>query len=196
LSRLFAARWKIYWLWFAITLLIYFAMIFWSLPKIGAMAGGEQAFDLRPTGYSFDEARSFMSALGPEGTDFYLHRQQLLDTIYPGMLGVTLVGALIGLDRGGWGWVLSVFAIAGSVFDYLENMAVRTMLLAGGDALTDKMVEDASGWTFLKSACTTIAMSGLLALVLIALWRYMLNKTSVKNLSESTEKKTEDVSQK
>ncbi|MGB7336213.1 MAG: hypothetical protein WBD01_10535 [Salaquimonas sp.] len=196
MTKTLATHWKIYWVWVAITLLIYLAMILWSLPKISEMAGGALAFDLRPAGYSFDEARSFLTSLGPEGADFYLHTQQLLDTAYPGMLGVTLVGALIGLDRGGWGWVLSVFAISGSIFDYFENIAVRSMLITGSGNVTNKMVEEASSWTFLKSVCDSIAMIGLLFLVLIALYRYFSSNKAREDISETIAKKDEEPQEK
>lgn len=161
-----------------LTVLVYLVMVLWSLPKISEMAGGATAFDLRPFGYSFEEARSFLIALGSSGADFYLNKQQLLDSFYPAMLGVVLVGALIGLDRRGWGWVLSVFAIASCLFDYLENAAVHVMLLAGGEKLTPEMVEEASGWTLLKSINATIAMTGLLVLILISLYQYFFGKKS------------------
>jgi hypothetical protein len=154
-------------------------MIFWSLPKLSQFAGGDLAFDLRPAGYSFEEAKIFIGALGPDGIDFYIEVQQRLDSVYPALLAIVLVGGLLGLDFKGWGWIFSVFAIAGSVFDYMENAAVRVMLQIGPDGLTYEMAEQASGWTLLKSISATIAMGGLLILVLIALYRYFFMRTSV-----------------
>jgi hypothetical protein len=179
LTKLLSARWKIYWLLFVITTLIYLVMIFWSLPKLSEFAGGDLAFDLRPAGYSIEEAKTFIGALGSNGIDFYIEVQQRLDSLYPALLAIVLVGGLLGLDFKGWGWVFSVFAIAGSVFDYLENAAVRVMLQMGPDGLTAEMAEQASGWTLLKSISATIAMGGLLILVLIALYRYFFMRKSV-----------------
>lgn len=179
MSKKLVVRWKIYWLLFAITTLIYLVMIFWSLPKLSEFSGGDLAFDLRPGGYSFEEAKTFIGALGSNGIDFYIEVQQRLDTVYPALLAIVLVGALLGLNFKGWGWVFSVFAIAGSVFDYLENAAVRVMLQVGPDGLTAEMAEQASGWTLLKSISTTIAMGGLLILVLIALFRYFFLRKPV-----------------
>lgn len=176
MGKVISKRWKIYWLIFAVTLIVYLTMVLWSLPKISEMADGAAPFDLQLTGYSFETAKTFISEIGSEGRDFYLNTQQLLDTVYPALLGLTLLGALIGLDRGGWGWVLSIFAIAGCVFDYLENAAVRVMLQSGPQSLTQAMVENASGWTVLKSFCHSIAMTGLLILALLFLYKTLTTR--------------------
>jgi hypothetical protein len=185
LRRLINARWKLFWLIFAFTLLVYLAMILWTLPTISAMAEGAPAFDLRPGGYSFEEAKSFLVALGSEGRDFYLNFQLSLDTAYPALVAITVVSALIGLDRGGWGWVFCVFSIAGTIFDYLENIAVRGMLQAGPLTLTPEMVEQASGWTLLKSISHTIAFTGLLILGMMALYGWTKTKFSADRHSKA-----------
>ncbi len=182
-------RWKLYWVLFALMMTIYLVMILWSLPKISAIAGGLAPFDMRPSGYSFEDARAIFSAISAEGREFYLNIQQSLDTIYPALVGIVLVGGLIGLDRGGWGWVLSLFAIAGSLFDYIENASVRLMLLTDLESITEEMVADASSWTILKSLCHTIAMGGLLIFLLISLYRWFFKQRvkDVKPIAENEE---------
>ncbi len=83
----------IFWIMFAVMLGVYLVMVLWSLPLLMADAGGLPAFDLRPAGYSHDEAQAFLAALSPEGRAFYLDVQQWLDTAYPALLGVVLVMA-------------------------------------------------------------------------------------------------------
>lgn len=158
-----------FWVLFTMTVAIYLAMVAWSLPLIAAAAGGLTPFDMRPTGYGFDAAHAFLTALSPDGIAFYLEVQHTLDLLYPALLAATLFFAIAGLARdriGGWRWVLAASVIPGSIFDWLENASVATMLNAGSDGLTSGMVETANRWTALKSLFTTIAMA-VLAVLLI-----------------------------
>jgi hypothetical protein len=151
------------------TLAVYATMLVWSLPVVSRAAEGLAPFDMRPGGYSFAEAQAFLSALTPDGAGFYRDVQQTLDTFYPALLAATLFFAIAGLAPagiGGWRWLLALFAIPGSAFDYLENAAVARMLAAGPDGLTPELVESASRWTLLKSWFTTIAFALLAVLVI------------------------------
>jgi hypothetical protein len=165
--------WRLYWLLVAATLFVFAVMQVWTLPRL--QVAGMPPFDLRYLGYSLDEARSYLAALGEEGRTFYLNAQLVLDRLYPALYGPALAIALVALDvragGRGWGWVLAVFAIAGMGFDWLENAAVATILLAGPDGVTAAMVADASSWTLLKSASLAIAFAGLAVLALSALPR-------------------------
>ena len=71
-----------FWLLFAATLSVYIVIVGWAIPMIAAEADGLTPFDMRPYGYSFDEARAFLSALTPRGVEIYLGPQQRLDTFY------------------------------------------------------------------------------------------------------------------
>lgn len=167
----------IFWMMFAVMLGVYLVMVLWSLPLLMADAGGLPVFDLRPMGYSFDEAQAFLAALSPEGRVFYLDVQQWLDTAYPALLGVTLVMAFRFLFRGALRWVAIAFALAGTVFDYLENAAVAGMLRAGSEGITPDMVATASRWTLLKSGAVTLAMLMLIAGLAMLVWRKVGRKT-------------------
>ena len=161
-----STRWKLYWLLVAAMAVLYLVMVAWSLPYL-KMLGGDPAFDLRPGGYTFSEAQSFIAALGNEGRAFYLNVQHRLDLVYPALLGAVLVIALVKLAPPRIGWLLGAIAVAGSVFDYLENHAVSVMLRAGPDGLTAEMVTSASRWTVLKSAFSALAMTALAALLVL-----------------------------
>ena len=132
----------------------------------------ERSCSLRPAalGYSFDEARAFLVALRPEGAVFYRNVQQRLDLVYLVLLAATLffsIAALLPRRFGGWRWLIAVIGILGSVFDYLENVAVMAMLEAGPGGLTPALVATANRWTVLKSDILTGVT--VLLLVLIAL---------------------------
>jgi hypothetical protein len=51
-------------------------------------------FDIRPLGYSYEEARSFLAATGEQGRAYYLSRQLILDTVYPPFYAVSRALAL------------------------------------------------------------------------------------------------------
>jgi hypothetical protein len=165
------ARRIAFWILFAVTMAVYGVMVLWSIPRISAAADGLTPFDMRLTGYTFAEAQKFLTALPPEGAAFYLNVQERLDIAYPALLAATLffaIAALLPRRLGIWRWLIALIAIPGSVFDYLENAAVSTMLVAGHDGLTSQLVETANRWTVLKSVFSTVAM--VILLMLIVVW--------------------------
>ena len=155
-----------FWLFLAAMAAIYAVMLLWTLPTITAEADGLTPFDLRPLGYSIDEARAFLAALSDEGRALYLDTQLRLDTVYPVLLMVTLVLATSLLTSPGWlRWLLVAPAVLGMVFDLLENHVTRQMLRAGAGGLTEQLVEQGSRWSILKSGFTTISMTAVLVLL-------------------------------
>jgi hypothetical protein len=155
----------------AVMFAVYLAMLLWSLPHLRATAGGLAPFDLRPAGYSLAEAQALLAALGAEGRNYYLTVQQSLDSAYPALLAVVLVLAFRALAPGWPGLGLSVLAVLGSGFDYLENARVAVLLRAGPEAVTAEMVAAANRATVLKSAAVTLAMVALLVLLANRGWR-------------------------
>lgn len=159
--------WRIYWVLVAATATNYLVMVLWSLPLVSEMAGGGVPFDMRPGGYSFDDALVFLTSITDAGRDFYLNTQQLLDFFYPTLFAIAVAIPLAYLVPRYWGWALAALAIAAGVFDHLENSAVAVMLRVKPEALTDAMVSAASNWTLAKSISTTIAAVALLAVLCV-----------------------------
>lgn len=155
---------------------VYFTMVLWSLPKIAASAGGLLPFDLRPGGYTLDDARAFLAALDVETVRFYLTVQHLLDGIYPPLLALVLGVALWRLLARAPGW-LRIAALAppilGMIFDWLENVRVAGLLRAGALGITEQTVAAASHATILKSVFTSLAMLAICAALLLRGWRWM-----------------------
>ncbi len=151
----------------------YLVMVLWSIPKISAAAGGLAVFDLRPGGYTFEEARAFLAALSAEGAQFYANVQHRLDAAYPALLAVTLAWSILRLAPARWGiWrhLLAATAIPGMIFDYLENRDVAHMLALGPDGITPGLVETASFHSQAKAATSAVAMT--ILLVLLILWAF------------------------
>ena len=55
---------RAFWVVFAAMVLVYCAMVLWSLPIIMKDANGLMPFDLRPGGYTTEDARAFLAASG------------------------------------------------------------------------------------------------------------------------------------
>ena len=159
--------WKIYWVVVAAAVTNYLIMILWSLPFVSETANGGLPFDMRPGGYSFDDALVFLSTIDDTGRDFYLGTQQLLDLFYPTLFAITVSVPLVRFVPQYWGQILATIAIAAGVFDYLENRAVAVLLTAKPDSVTEAMVATASNWTLAKSISTTIASVALLIVLFI-----------------------------
>lgn len=156
-----------------VTIGIYLTMVIWVLPEISAAANGQIPFDMRPTGYTFEEAISFLESLSDDGRILYLGVQHTLDAFFPGLLAILLVGAFIKLVSTKWAALFGLFAIVGSICDYLENFGVKKMLTAYSSSpvlVTPEMVSTLSNWTMLKSLATTIAYIALL--ILLVKWAF------------------------
>ena len=161
---------------FGVTLLIYVVMVTWSLPRIAADAGGLRAFDLRPMGYTFAEAKEFLASLSPEGTQFYLNTQHRLDILYPGLMALTLALGLWHLLRGAPAFVrlaLLVPPVLSAVFDFLENAHVSALLSAGASGVTADMVAASSRATVLKSVLGAVAVASLLTVAAVRQARHL-----------------------
>lgn len=170
----------IFWPVFIVTMGIYIAMLTWSLPLISDAAGGLAPFDMRPSGYTYEEAKVFLSALSEDANSFYRHTQiAKLDTAYPGLLALTLFMAIGLLAQNWlkiWGWVLALIAIPGAIFDYMENINIKLMLFLGPDNINAEIVANASARSTAKAMFTTAAMSVLLILLIIWIIRSLRRK--------------------
>ena len=161
----------VYWIVFAVTLAVYGTMLAWSLPTVAASAEGLTPFDMRPGGYSFAEAEAFLTALSAEGVSFYRDVQLRLDIAYPPLLAVTVGWAIWWLLPAHWGlWrALAVLpAVAGMVFDWMENSAIHGLLQAGTTRLTEQMVSAASFYSQAKAVASTASFT--LLILTLAWW--------------------------
>ncbi len=162
---------KLFWISASAAIALYLVMVTWSLPHLGALAGGVPVFDMRPTGYTPHEAAAILDALGEEGRDFYRAVQLRLDTVYPALLALMLSAAFLRLFPRPVAMALSLVAVAAAGFDYLENAAVAEMIAAWPDGFGDALAARASRWSVLKASTTTLALVAFLIGLLAAGWR-------------------------
>lgn len=138
------------------------AMNLVTAPQIEALADGQRILDMRFTGYSFEDARSFVAAIGDEGAALYLGPQFWLDMLFPALLGAVLIICYLRLFSGLIGLIMSGGAFIYIVIDYLENFAIARILHAGANAMTHDMASTADQWTTTKWG---LALIGLVALI-------------------------------
>jgi hypothetical protein len=158
---------------------LYAVMIVWSLPFVQMQAGGLVPFDLRPGGYTAEEARVFVERLSADGKSFYLNVQHRLDFFYPILLAVTLGTGMVLLAPPRWHarrWYFLALAAPGMFFDLAENHYVATMLRAPNGTFDLPAAESASAATLAKSVTTTVAMIAFLALLGAWVWRRWKSK--------------------
>lgn len=168
---------RVFWVLLAAMLAAWLAMNLVTVPKIEALADGQRLLDMRFTGYSFEDARSFVAAIGDEGADLYLGTQFWLDMVFPALLGAVLIICYLRLFPGWIGLIMSAGAFIYIGIDYLENFAIAAILHAGANAMTLDMAAMADQWTTTKWG---LALIGLAALVLGIAMRLRLGFSSVK----------------
>jgi uncharacterized membrane protein YhaH (DUF805 family) len=121
-------------------------------PILSEAANGQAIFDTR-FGYSYEEARAYLKALDPHGLRVYLGPQRQIDTIFPVLMALFVIGlTLRSINDASWGsrgaFILGAVAMAG--FDLLENARVADMLIAGPLGITPDQVAAASTVTVFK----------------------------------------------
>lgn len=144
---------------FLLTMVVYFSMLFYSIPAVSMFAPELPIFDLSPAGYSFAHADELLNTLGIEGRATYLSTQLPIDFIYPGLFSITYSLLLVWL----FGKTFSIhskiyyFALVpflAGMFDYAENIFIIKMINSFPE-LQASTVKIASTLTILKSSFTT-----------------------------------------
>jgi hypothetical protein len=143
---------------FAMTMLVYFTMLAYSIPAVTAFAPELPIFDLSPLGYSFSYASELLNALGIEGRGIYLSTQLPLDFIYPGLFSVSYSLLLVWLfgktfSENSKVYYFSLVPFLAGMFDYAENVFIIKMINSFPN-LQSTTVEIASALTIMKSSFT------------------------------------------
>jgi len=149
-----------YWVLVAATAVVYVYLVFAVGAHLKVLAGGQEAFDLRLSGYAMTDVQAYMSAMAPETPDYYTQVVRRVDTAFPVMFTAVLSIA-IWFKTGGAQRAFVFLPIAYGVFDLFENAAISAMLEAGPDGLTPEIVGVASRLTILKFATLGLAMLAL-----------------------------------
>jgi hypothetical protein len=143
-----------------VSFMLWGVMMFGTLAYLRRTAGGLEPFDLRPFGYTPDEARALLYALSDIGRAYYADVQLQLDTAYPALYAISRGLLLLWVTAPGRTaerplplparLALLVLPLATAWFDYFENEGIAAMLAAGPQA-GDDLIERTSLWTRAKS---------------------------------------------
>jgi len=157
-------------------------MFFGTLAHLEFLAGGAAPFDIRPLGYTFEEARAFLAAIGSEGRAYYLNPELVLDTFYPPFYAIsralalwwlTMPGRLrAGATPTGWRWALVAIPVVMASLDGVENVCIARMVWTWPD-LSPDLVHLSSLATRLKlmaGALTEVLMAALFVVAALR-WR-------------------------
>lgn len=157
-------------------------MFFGTLAHLQALAGGAPPFDIRPFGYSYEQARSFLETIGEQGRAYYLRPELILDTVYPPFYALSRGLALWWLTMPGrlyagavpqrWRWTLMAMPVVMAICDSVENVCIAKMLWTWPD-LSPGLVQFSSLATrvkFIAGVFTEILMAAL-AIPALLRWR-------------------------
>lgn len=108
-----------------LTLTICMVMNFIFISEIESGTGGLRAFDMT-FGYTYQQAKQFVSLLSPQGLDVYLHKQLPLDFLYPIVYSVFFISVFKKLKVKN----KALFVLPALLFvsDYCENIFSVIML--------------------------------------------------------------------
>lgn len=161
-------------------------MVFFTLAHLRRIAGGLEPFDLRPFGYTVEEARALLHALSDIGRAYYADVQLQLDTAYPALYALSRGLLLLWVTAPGRAAARPVPLPARAAllappvltawFDYVENDGIAA-LLAAGPQVDAELVERTSLWTQCKSFAGLITETTCLILSAIAFVRWRHRKT-------------------
>ena len=141
------------------------------IPIIEANTEGLRCFDMNSTGYTYEQAKQFLSLLDEKGRDIYLHIQLPLDFFYPVAYTAFFMLALKKLS----GKTLPlVIPGALAIADYIENICSIRMLRAMD--VTEGMAKFASTVTVIKSALMTLTFILLAVFLIVWLVKRKKNK--------------------
>jgi hypothetical protein len=158
-------------------------MVFWTLAYLRRIAGGLEPFDLRPFGYTPEEARALLFALSSIGRNYYADVQLQLDTAYPALYALSRGLLLLWLTAPGRTatrpiplparLALLTLPLATAWFDFFENEGIAAMLAAGPQA-GDEIIGRTSSWTRAKSIAglATELVCVTLAAIAFVRWRH------------------------
>lgn len=140
-----------------LTAAVYAVLALYFGGRLIALAEGQWPFDLRWAGYSLGEARAYLRVLAPQGFALALGPIAWLDTVFPALLGLTLLWWMRPF-AGAFGMVCVLAVMTYVALDWGENAAIRAMLTAGPDYVQLVEVVRASTFTSAKFAALALAM--------------------------------------
>jgi hypothetical protein len=161
--------------------LLWAIMFFGPLAHLSRLAAGLKPFDIKVTGYSYDDARAFLERIGDQGRAYYLNPELVVDAMYPPLYAISRGLALWWLTMPGrirdarlplkFRYALVAVPIIMASLDLFENGCIALMLWTW-PVLSHRLVEVSSLATQVKiiaGALTEVLMGGL-AVIWLMRW--------------------------
>ncbi|MGN1444062.1 MAG: hypothetical protein ACI4XE_09470 [Acutalibacteraceae bacterium] len=150
-------------------------MNFIFIPEIESGTGGLRAFDMT-FGYTYQQAKQFVSLLSPQGLDVYLHKQLPLDFLYPIVYSVFFISVFKKLKVKNK--ALLVLSALLFVSDYCENIFSVIMLTR---SFSQAVSTFACAVTILK----TLAMYLIFVVIIVLIILRLVRKNSLRKVNEN-----------
>lgn len=113
------------------TALVYGALVYYGLFRLGVESGRLPMFDIRALGYGPTEAEAYLAVLTDEGRRLIAGPIRILDTLFPPMLGLLLALSIWANGRP----FLAPVPLGYTAVDLWENATVGAMIHSGDTAL-------------------------------------------------------------
>ncbi|PHO02986.1 hypothetical protein CSC82_13755 [Rhodobacteraceae bacterium 4F10] len=152
----------------AVTLLMYSSLVATGVWHLVLGPDHLPPFDLRVLGYTYFDARAYLSLLTPEQAALYVGTLRKMDTIFPLLMGLWIGMCLWGVTRNLHPWSRLILLIAPASFtvmDLCENALIAEMVRSGPDALERDLVALASAYTMSKYVTLFVAFGLLLVMI-------------------------------
>jgi len=165
---------------FSLNMVFYLTILFYSIPKVVAVAPEMKLFDVSPSGYTTEYATSLLNAIGPEGRGLYLSLQLPLDFVYPGLFIISYSFLFAWLLKKNYDLESKVYyalyiPILAGLFDYTENVFI-IMMLNNYPNLSSGLVTAASLATIIKSVLSSIFFTLLILSIIQVVWNSIFKK--------------------
>lgn len=163
-----------------------------TAPDLGDRASEEigtevSILDMRFSGYEYDEAAEFFTALGEDGRSDYATTFLIPDTLFAIVLFFAVGGLMIFLTRPGERFsvplnemvrlVIVALAFSAMAMDVLENIALW-IALSGGEEPATGVVAAANLFTGVKWLALAGSFAALIATIIVALIRGTTSQTA------------------
>lgn len=158
-----------------------------SVPHLRELAGGLDPFDMRMTGYSYDEAVRLLGALGEEGSRYYRSVQIPVDIIFPPAEFLALSALFLWLTKPGRRFALPLpdglrllvvaVALVGFLGDWGENIVQFVMLSGSGDP-ANTLAHLGSALTVIKGFALILAMAAVAVTAILAVIRGLMGSSA------------------
>lgn len=159
---------------FLLASLVYAVMITITIPYISKDINNLAIFDMRPMGYSVNDALEILDNLSTDRLKYYKTVQLSLDILYPFLVAIYGLFAFAEIRKKIKITKLSyILPIMICVFDYLENMMIYIMLVGNSSPI---IIKTASSFTIIKSMSTVVFQTILIICLIYIFIKKIRNK--------------------